>query len=74
LMVYGLAMTAPFIVAAFFARPFLHWIQSKPRYLGYVEKAMGGMLIVFAVLIATDAVNLIANMMLQWFPSFQSIG
>lgn len=74
LMVYGLAMTAPFIVAALFARPFLNWIQSKRRYLGYVEKAMGAMLIVFAVLIATDAVNLIANMMLRWFPSFQSIG
>lgn len=74
LMVYGLAMTAPFIVAALFARPFLNWIQSKRRYLVYVEKAMGAMLIVFAVLIATDAVNLIANMMLRWFPSFQSIG
>lgn len=74
LMVYGLAMTAPFIVAALFARPFLNWIQSKRHYLGYVEKAMGAMLIVFAVLIATDAVNLIANMMLRWFPSFQSIG
>lgn len=74
LMVYGLAMTAPFIVAALFARPFLNWIQTKRKYMGYVEKVMGGMLILFAVLIATDAVNLIANMMLRWFPSFQSIG
>jgi len=74
LMVYGLAMTAPFIVAALFARPFLSWIQSKRKYMGYVEKVMGGMLILFAVLIATDAVNLIADAMIRWFPSFQSIG
>lgn len=74
LMVYGLAMTAPFIVAALFAKPFLRWVQTKRHYMGYVEKVMGGMLIVFAVLIATDAVNLIANMMLRWFPSFQSLG
>ncbi|GGO56780.1 cytochrome c-type biogenesis protein [Roseovarius pacificus] len=74
LLVYGLGMTAPFIVAAFFARPFLNWIQSKRKYMGYVEKVMGGMLILFAVLIATDAVNLIADMMIRWFPGFQSIG
>ncbi len=74
LMVYGLAMTAPFIVAALFARPFLNWVQSKRKYMGYVEKAMGGMLILFAVLIATDAVNLIADAMIRWVPSFQSIG
>ena len=74
LMVYGLAMTAPFIVAALFARPFLNWIQTKRKYMGYVEKVMGGMLILFAVLIATDAVNLIADAMIRWFPSFQSIG
>src|SRR6056297_124657 len=74
LMVYGLAMTAPFVVAAFFARPFLAWIQSKRKYMAYVEKVMGAMLIVFAILIATNAVNIIANVMIEWFPSFQSLG
>ena len=74
LMVYGWAMTAPFIVAALLARPFLNWILTKRKYMGYVEKVMGGMLILFAVLIATDAVNLIADAMIRWFPSFQSIG
>lgn len=74
LMVYGLAMTAPFIVAALFARPFLSWMQSKRRYMAHVEKAMGVMLIVFAVLIATNAVNIIANFMIEWFPGFQSLG
>jgi cytochrome c-type biogenesis protein len=74
LLVYGLAMTAPFVVAAIFARPFLAWVQRNRRYMAYVEKVMGVMLIVFAILIATDTVNYIANWMIEVFPSFQSIG
>lgn len=74
LLVYGLAMTAPFVVAALFARPFLGWMQRNRRYLGYVEKVMGVMLIVFAILIATNAVSLIADAMIRWFPGFMAIG
>ncbi|SEO52253.1 cytochrome c-type biogenesis protein [Salinihabitans flavidus] len=74
LLVYGLAMTAPFVVAAIFARPFLRWMQRNRRYLPYVEKAMGVMLIVFAILIATDAVNVIAFWMLEVFPTFGKVG
>jgi cytochrome c-type biogenesis protein len=40
----------------------------------YVEKAMGGMLLVFALLIATNTVNLIANWMIETFPGFTSLG
>ncbi len=74
LLVYGLAMTAPFVVAALFAKPFLRWVGRNRKYLAYVEKVMGGMLILFAVLIATDTVTLIADAMIRWFPGFQSIG
>jgi len=74
LLVYGLAMTAPFVLAALFAKPFLGWMQRNRKYLGHVEKVMGVMLIIFAVLIATNAVNLIADAMIRWFPGFMSIG
>ncbi|MFP4043185.1 MAG: cytochrome c biogenesis CcdA family protein [Rhodosalinus sp.] len=74
LLVYGLAMTAPFVVAALFARPFLAWVQRHRGAMRHVEKAMGGMLLVFAVLIATDTVNHIANWMIETFPGFTSIG
>jgi cytochrome c-type biogenesis protein len=74
LLVYGLAMTAPFVVAALVAKPFLGWMQRNRRYLGHVEKIMGVMLIVFAILIATNAVNLIADAMIRWFPGFMSLG
>ena len=74
LLVYGLAMTAPFVLAALFAKPFLGWMQRNRKYLGHVEKVMGVMLIVFAILIATNAVNLIADAMIRWFPGVMNIG
>ncbi len=67
LLTYGLAMTLPFVVAALFARPFLGWAQRHRRLLGQAEKAMGVMLLVFAVLIATDRVNLIGQWLLENF-------
>lgn len=74
LFVYGMGMTSPFIIAAFFARPFLGWAQRNRKYLGYAEKVMGAMLILFALLIVTNSVNAIANWMIQTFPSFTTLG
>lgn len=74
LLVYGIGMTAPFIIAALFARPFLSWMQRNRKYLGHVEKVMGVMLILFAILIATNSVNRIADLMIRWFPGFTNLG
>ncbi len=74
LLVFGLGMTAPFVVAAFFARPFLNWLQRHRSKMGIVEKVMGVMLVIFAILIATDTMNDIANLMIRWFPSFTELG
>lgn len=65
LLVYGLAMTFPFVLISFFARPFMAWVGRHQRLLGRVEQAMGVMLILFAVLIATDGVNRIAAIMVN---------
>ncbi|MDF1670805.1 MAG: cytochrome c biogenesis protein CcdA [Roseovarius sp.] len=73
LLVFGLAMTAPFMIASLFIGPFLKFAARFRRYLPLVEKAMGALLIVFAVLIATDSVNYIAQWMLKTFPVFQNI-
>ncbi len=74
LVVYGLAMTLPFVFAALFAKPFLSWMQRNRKYLAHVEKAMGVMLILFAVLIATNTVNRVAQLMIEWVPAFGSFG
>ena len=73
LLVFGLAMTTPFMIAALFIGPFLRFVSRFRRHLPKVEKAMGLLLIAFAVLIATDSVNLIAEWMLDTFPAFQNI-
>jgi cytochrome c-type biogenesis protein len=73
LLVYGVGMTAPFVVAALFSKPFLSWTARHRDKLQYVEKVMGAMLILFAILIATDTVNVIAQWMIETFPGWTSL-
>lgn len=74
LFVYGLGMTAPFVLAAFFIGPFMRWMARFRRHLGLIEKLMGALLILFGVLIATNSVNMIAQWMLEHLPWFGAIG
>ena len=74
LFVYGLGMTLPFIVAAFFIGPFMRWMARFRRHLGLIEKIMGLLLVVFGLLIATNSINIIAQWMLDTIPWFSSIG
>ena len=73
LMIFGIGMTLPFVVAAGFIGPFLRFATKFRRHLGKVEKGMGAFLVLFAVLIATDSVNRIAEWMLTTFPAFQTM-
>lgn len=73
LVVFGIAMTAPFVVASLFIGPFLKFAARFQSHLPKVEKAMGVLMLLFAGLIATDSINHIAQWMLQSFPSFQDI-
>lgn len=74
LFVYGMFMTLPFVIAALFARPFLNWVSRHRDKLQYVEKIMGAMLVLFAVLIATNSVAYIAQWMIEVMPWMTSIG
>lgn len=40
----------------------------------FMLPGMGAMLIVFAILIATGGVTLIADAMIRWFPGFTNLG
>lgn len=68
LLAYGLGMTLPFVYAALFIGPFMRWAARFRRHLGRVEKVMGGFLILFAALIGTDSMNLVAQWMLDVAP------
>lgn len=73
LFVFGLGLTLPFIVAAFFIKPFLRFAGKFRRYLGAVEKLMGLLLVGFAILLITNSINGIANWMIETFPVFLNI-
>ncbi|MFQ6548499.1 cytochrome c biogenesis CcdA family protein [Aestuariibius sp. 2305UL40-4] len=73
MLVFGVAMTLPFVVAALFVGPFLRFVARFKRWLPWVEKGMGVLMVAFAVLIATDSVNEIAAWMLETFPIFLRI-
>lgn len=74
LFVYGVGMTAPFVFAALFIGPFMAWMARFRRHLPKIEKAMGVLLIVFGILIATNAMNEIAFWMIETIPWFSAIG
>ncbi|SDY40815.1 cytochrome c biogenesis CcdA family protein [Citreimonas salinaria] len=73
LLVYGAAMTGPFVLAALFSGPFLRWTARHRDKMKYAERAMGVMLILFAVLIVTGSVNLIGQWMLDTFPGWVAL-
>lgn len=72
--VFGIGMTLPFVIAALFAKPFLAFMQRHRAKMGHVEKVMGVLLIIFAVLIATNTVNTISTWLIETFPAFSQIG
>lgn len=74
LFTYGLGMTLPFVFAALFIGSFMSWMAGFRRYLGVIEKLMGGLLILFGVLIATNSINIIAQWMLEHISWFSVIG
>ena len=46
----------------------MRWMKKFRKHLGKIEKAMGVLLIVFGILIATNSVNYIAQWMLEIAP------
>lgn len=73
LLAYAAGMTTPFILAGLFVGPFLRWAKGFRRHLGLIEKIMGAFLVIFALLIATDSVNIIAQWMLTIAPDIGTL-
>jgi cytochrome c-type biogenesis protein len=71
---YGIGMTAPFVLAAAFVGPFMALMARFRRHLGVVERVTGGALVVFGILIATNAMNYIGQWMIENFSVFQGVG
>jgi cytochrome c-type biogenesis protein len=74
LAVYSLGLGLPFLVAGFFAGPFIHFMRRFRGHLGKVEKTMGGFLVVTGVLFMTGQITAFSFWILSIFPDLARIG
>ncbi|NKC11630.1 MAG: cytochrome c biogenesis protein CcdA [Gammaproteobacteria bacterium] len=74
LLAYSVGIGVPFILAAALFGPFMGALRRFRRWLGWVEKAAGVLLILTGVLFVTGAVNDIGFWLLETFPSLGQVG
>ncbi len=74
LFIYSLGLGIPFILAALAIRPFMGFLKGSRKYLGYIEKVMGGFLILTGVLFLTGSMEIIAYWLIEQFPFLATIG
>ncbi len=74
LAAYSLGLGIPFLVAGFFAGPFMHFMLHFRGHLGTVEKTMGGLLVVTGVLFITGHIATVSYWLLETFPVLGRIG
>jgi len=68
LAVYSLGLGIPFLLAAFFVKPFMKFLTRFRRHLGMVEKAMGVLLIITGILFLTGGMQSMSFWLLEKFP------
>jgi cytochrome c-type biogenesis protein len=74
LFVYGAGMTLPFVLISLFVDQFTSWMSRFRAYLGIVKKVTGLCLITFGILVGTDQIGAIAQVMLDYLPWFSRLG
>jgi cytochrome c-type biogenesis protein len=74
LAAYSAGIAVPFLAAALFTRPFLQLMTQFRRYVGLVEKIMGGALVVTGVLIFAGAMPVIGAWLQKYVPIVGKIG
>ena len=67
---YSLGLALPFLVAAWAMDAFLRWFQRFRRYIGWVERAAGVLLIVMGLLLVTGSFTLVSGWLQGLTPSF----
>ena len=74
LAVYSLGLGIPFVVAALAAEPFAAFLARFRAHLGFVEKVMGGLLILTGIAFLTGAISEVSYWLLDTFPALGKIG
>ncbi|MGB0411307.1 MAG: cytochrome c biogenesis CcdA family protein [Pikeienuella sp.] len=74
LAIYAAGLGLPFILAAFFVRPFMNWMRGFRKHMGLVEKLMGGLLVLVGVAMITGTFSAAAFWLIETFPFLATIG
>lgn len=74
LAAYSLGIGIPFLIAALFAGSFINFATKFKKHMALVEKLMGLLLVIAGVFIMTGSMSVIAQWMIDTFPSFATIG
>ncbi len=70
LAVYALGLAIPFIVTALALDRFLVWFQRFRRYIAWVNRIAGGVLVMLGILLVTDRFSLLASWLQGLTPEF----
>lgn len=74
LALYSLGLGVPFLLAGFFAGPFLNFLRRFRSHLGTVEKVTGGVLVIVGILFMTGQITTFSFWILSIFPELALIG
>ncbi len=67
---YSLGLALPFLVAAWALEAFLRWFQRFRRYIGWVERVAGVLLVLVGVLMVTGSFTLLSGWLQTLTPGF----
>lgn len=70
MLAYSLGLAIPFLLAAFMVERFLLWSKAFRKYIGYVEKVAGVLLILFGLLLVTGTFTILAQWLQGITPDF----
>jgi cytochrome c-type biogenesis protein len=74
LAIYSLGLGLPFILAAFAVEPFTAFLARFRSYLGYMERVMGGLLVLTGLAFLLGFFTQLNTWLLELFPALQTIG
>ena len=74
LLTYSAGLGAPFLAAAFATGAFSRAVAARRRWLGFVEKANGLLLIAMGLAMLTNALPRVSEWLLDIFPALGSLG
>ena len=74
LAVYSLGLGVPFLIAALAVEPFAAFLARFRAHLAYVERAMGGLLVLTGIAFLAGFFTQLNNWLLELFPVLGTIG